>query len=81
MRVQRKPISENPVPKNSTLIIFALALILLGTATYAKDRAVAIAQHNLTQVQVDDTMLVMFAGPLGMVQSVLDEIAVYRSMR
>ena len=65
--------------KNFTLIAFATALIFLGTATYVKDRAVAIAQNNVTQLQVDDTMLMMFAGPIGMVRSVLDEIAVYKS--
>jgi hypothetical protein len=69
------------VVKNVSLIVFALALILFGTATYVKDRAVAIAQENITQVQVDDTMLVMFAGPVGIIQSVLDEIAVYKSMK
>ncbi len=66
--------------KNVTLIVFTIALILLGSATYVKDRAVAVAAHNVTEMQVDDTMLMMFAGPIGMVQSVLDEIAVYKSM-
>ena len=64
-----------------TLIVFTIALILLGSATYIKDRAIAVAQDNVAQIRADDTMLVIFAGPIGLVQSVLDEISVYKSMR